>query len=91
MATAIKNSVVRARIEQKLKEEVEGILKEVGLNTSDAINMLFNMIRLHRGLPFDVKIPNRDTLDTFAKTDAGKEVETFESLDDLKRAAKSWE
>ena len=52
---------INTRTEAELKEEVEGILKSLGLSTSEAINIFFRQIKLRRGLPFPVEIPNEET------------------------------
>jgi len=56
-----KTTTVRARIEPKLKEETEHIFDELGISTTEAIRMFFTQVKLHRGLPFDMKIPNQTT------------------------------
>ena len=35
---------------------------------------------MRKGLPFDVRIPNKTTLETFIKTDAGKELNEYKSM-----------
>lgn len=85
-----KDSVVRARINSTVKSEAEDILQQMGLSTSDAIQMLFNMIVLHKGIPFEVKIPNKETLETFRKTNAGEELEEFDTPEDLEKAIDTW-
>jgi DNA-damage-inducible protein J len=52
-----KETTVRARIDEELKEEAEVILRQLGLTTSQAINIYFSQIALRKGLPFDVVIP----------------------------------
>lgn len=78
-----KTETVRARIEPELKKSVEKILKKLGMSTTDAITIFFRQITLHRGLPFSVNIPNKDTLETFAKTDRGEELNTYDNIDEL--------
>lgn len=61
-----KTSVIRARIEPKLKEEVEKILNDLGMSFSEAINIFAAQIKINNGLPFQVKRqkkPNKDTLE----------------------------
>ncbi len=53
-----KETTVRARIDEELKTEAEGILKQLGLTTSQAINLYFSQIVLRRGMPFDVCLPD---------------------------------
>ena len=78
-----KTTTIRARTSPELKEEVEGILKELGLNTTEAINIFFSQIRLRHGLPFEVRIPNKLTAQTFRKTDQRKDLVTCKDADDM--------
>ena len=52
-----KTTNVFARVEPNLKEDAEQILTELGIPMSNAIGMYLRQIVLHRGLPFDVKLP----------------------------------
>ena len=52
-----KETTVRARISEELKTDAEAILQQLGLNTSQAINLYFSQIVLRQGLPFDVTLP----------------------------------
>ena len=78
-----KTTTIRARTSPELKEEVEGILKKLGLNTTEAINIFFSQIRLRHGLPFDVRIPNKTTARTFRRTDKGNDLIECKDADDL--------
>ena len=62
-----KSSIVQARIEPKLKDDVDHILASIGLNATTAITLLYTQISHHRGLPFEVKIPNDETLKAMRK------------------------
>ena len=75
------DATVRARVDSDLKQEAEAIFKKLGLNTSQAIVMFLNMVKLQNGIPFDMKIPNKDTLKAMqeAKVFKGEEI----SLKDL--------
>ena len=57
-----KSEMIRARTEKALKHDVEKILHALGLSFSEAINLFFRQVKLHQGMPFDVKIPNKTTL-----------------------------
>ena len=46
---------IQVRIDEKLKKQVEKILKRVGLNTSTAIRIYFKKIALTGGIPFDLR------------------------------------
>jgi DNA-damage-inducible protein J len=75
----VKTATIRARVEPRLKHEVEDILDELGLTTSEAIHLLYRQIKLHRGLPFDVRIPNEVTARTLRASKSGRGVKRFSS------------
>ena len=52
-----KSTTVRALIEPDKKEKVSKILKRLGMNHSEAINVFYSLIEEYDGLPFDVRIP----------------------------------
>ena len=52
-------SAVYARIDSGLKENAENILRQLGISPSGAIQMLYSQIVLTRGLPLDLRLPER--------------------------------
>jgi DNA-damage-inducible protein J len=56
-----KTATIQTRIEPGLKAKVEAILDKLGLSPSDAIALYYSQIALNKGLPFEVKIPNKAT------------------------------
>ena len=61
----VKEAVIRARVNGKLKKDSEAILRKLGLTPNDAIRLLFTQITLRKGLPFEVSLqasPNDDLL-----------------------------
>ena len=55
--TMAKDANVFARVDASLKEQAEGILSQLGMPMSSAINIFLNQIVLRRGLPFEVTLP----------------------------------
>jgi DNA-damage-inducible protein J len=78
-----KNDIVKARVNGDLKHNVESILSGLGLTISEAIVVYLYQIQLYKGLPFEIKMPNKETLETFKKTDKGIDVIKTKNLDDL--------
>ena len=74
-----KTATVRTRIEPALKSEVEEILAQLGLTASETVQLLYRQIQLHRGLPFDLRIPNDLTARTLLASKAGRGVKRFRS------------
>lgn len=58
----MKTETVRARIDPALKGEAEEVIDALGLTPSAVIQMLYKQIVYTRGLPFEVRMPNRETL-----------------------------
>jgi len=56
------DDVVRARIDGKVKEQATRVLADMGLSVSDAIRMLLVRVAREKALPFDVRIPNEETV-----------------------------
>lgn len=79
----MKTETVRARIEPKLKEDVERVLSELGLSFSEAIELFLRQVKLNHGIPFDIRIPNPVTLKTFEDTDQGKNLNHYKTSDDM--------
>jgi len=51
-------SAVYARIDTNLKNNAEGILSQLGISPSSAIQMLYSQIVLNKGIPFDLRLPS---------------------------------
>jgi len=78
-----KTATIRARIEPRLKQEVEKLFKEVGLTTTEAINLFYRQVKLRNGLPFNVVVPNKTTEKVFKDTDAKRNLIRCEDADDM--------
>ena len=78
-----RNSTVRARMEPKLKAEVERLFAKLGLSTTEAITLFYRQVKLRNGLPFAVVVPNKTTAKVFRDTDAGRNLVSCGSASDL--------
>ena len=78
-----KSAMIRARVDPALKTEVESILSQLGLSSSEAINLFYHQVKLNKGLPFTVRIPNKTTVRTFKNTDARQEMICCQDSQDL--------
>jgi DNA-damage-inducible protein J len=76
------NAVVRARIDQRVKEEAAAILGAAGLTISDAFRMMLMRTVADNALPFDPLVPNAETIEAMKAARRGDLV-TVGSADDL--------
>lgn len=79
-----KDGIIRARVDKYLKKEAESIFEGIGMSPSEAIRIFYMQVKLNKGLPFEVKIPNEITRKTFEATDNGEELNTVETIEQLK-------
>ena len=52
-----RTSNVFARVEPEVKEQAERVLDQLGIPMSNAVGMFLRQVVLHRGIPFDMKLP----------------------------------
>ncbi len=76
------DTVVRARIDGRVKERAAKVLADMGLSVSDAIRLLLVRVAAEKALPFEIKVPNAETRAAMAELDRGAGA-TFENVADL--------
>lgn len=54
---------ISTRIDKDLKTEAESLLAELGMKPSQAISMFYKQIVRQRGYPFELKVPNDETIE----------------------------
>jgi DNA-damage-inducible protein J len=78
----ISNDSVRARIDTKTKNAANAALAAMGLSVSDAIRMMLRRVADEKRLPFEVKVPNAESLQAKHELESGKG-KRFKSADAL--------
>jgi len=78
-----KTAMITTRVEPLVKKNAERVFKKLGISTTEAISIFLSQVKLRKGLPFDVKIPNKTTLQTMKDADEGKNLNTYASIDDF--------
>ncbi len=79
-----KTEMIRARVEPELKRQAEDLFSALGLSATEAITLFYKQVTMHRGLPFDVRIPNAETLEALQQTHDGEDLPEYTDLQDLK-------
>lgn len=77
-----KTATINTRIDPLLKEKAEIILHRVGLSAAEAVRLFYTQICLHKGLPFEAKIPNKATIQAMKEASVRK-TKKVSSVDDL--------
>jgi DNA-damage-inducible protein J len=76
------DAIVRARVNEEIKDEATIVLSEIGLTLSDAFRMLIIRIAREKALPFEPLVPNAKTLESIKAARSGNLI-TAGSLDNL--------
>lgn len=79
----MKTAVVRVTIESALKVEAEKILALLGLSPEEAITLFYRQVELHQGLPFEVNMPNSETLKAIEEAISGKNLHRYKSVEEM--------
>ncbi len=66
-----KEAYINVRVDKQLKARAEKVLRQVGITTTDAVTMLLHQVVLRKGLPFEVRIPNKETRAAIAELERG--------------------
>lgn len=76
------NTVVRARIDEHIKEEASAVLAAMGLTVSDAFRIMLTRVAHEKALPFEPLVPNAKTIAAMKEARRGK-LPSFQSVDAL--------
>ena len=76
------NAVVRARIDEHIKEEATAVLAAMGLTVSDAFRIMLTRVAQEKALPFELLVPNAETIEAMKEARRGK-LPAFNSVDEL--------
>ena len=66
------NAVVRARIDERIKNEAAAVLGAMGLSVSDAFRLLLVRIAKDKKLPFAPLVPNEETIEAMKAARRGE-------------------
>ncbi len=76
------NAVVRARIDEHIKEEATAVLASMGLTVSDAFRLMLTRVAIEKALPFEPLVPNTETIEAMKQARRGK-LQSFNNVDAL--------
>ncbi len=77
---------ITIQIKPEIKEKAEAILQELGISLSSAYEIFYRQIIAHRGLPFEMRIPNETTIiamEEARKGEGKKYADVKEMIEDM--------
>ncbi len=66
------SSMVHIRVDRKIKAKASKALASMGLTVSDAVRLLLTRVASEQALPFEVRVPNRETVAAIQAGEEGK-------------------
>ncbi|HEY1658057.1 MAG TPA: type II toxin-antitoxin system RelB/DinJ family antitoxin [Candidatus Sulfotelmatobacter sp.] len=63
--------MVHVRVERRIKAQASKALASMGLSVSDAVRVLLTRVAKEKSLPFEVKVPNAETLSAIRQARSG--------------------
>jgi len=83
-STTNEKTTTNVYLDTEMKEKAKEIFKQYGMGLSDAFNIFLSQSVMERGIPFEIKISNNETVQAIKDAREGKNM-TKISLDDLKK------
>ena len=83
MSSTIVKETTSVKLDKVAKEEAKYIFNQLGLTMGEAFNLFLHQVSLNKGLPFEVKLPNKLTQKVIEEARQGKNIDDF-SISELK-------
>ncbi|MEN6349964.1 MAG: type II toxin-antitoxin system RelB/DinJ family antitoxin [Syntrophomonas sp.] len=81
-----KSQTLHMRIDEELKSNIDDLFNQLGMSTTEAVNIFFRQALLHGGLPFEVKLPRYNEI-TLKAMEEAKTIalngEAFDSVEEM--------
>ena len=68
----MKTEQISVRVDHTTKAAAEDSFRELGIAPTEAVRLFYRQVVLQRGLPFAVRIPNKETLAAIKELDEGR-------------------
>ncbi len=78
-----KSATIQARIDPEIKKSAQEIFNALNLSMSEAISLFLTQVTLHKGVPFQIKIPNELTAKTLLESEKGKNLRKVTDVEEL--------
>jgi DNA-damage-inducible protein J len=78
-----KTATIQTRVDPKIKRDAQKILSTLNISMSEAISLYLTQITLKKGIPFEIKIPNKLTAQTLKASENGKKLHKVSNVEEL--------
>ena len=78
-----KNTNINVRTTVDVKKRAEVILNDLGLNLSSAVNLFLKQVINYRGIPFDLRLPNKASMKAMDDVDNRRDLESADTVEEM--------
>ncbi len=78
-----KNTSINVRTTEDVKKSAEAILSGLGLNISSAVNLFLKQVINYRGIPFDLRLPNKETLHAMDDIENSRNLNSADTVEEM--------
>lgn len=78
-----KSILVSFRTKPELKKKADVIFETLGISKTEAFNMFLSNVILNNGIPFEVKIPNKETLEAVEDIENKRNLTSYNNLEEM--------
>ena len=76
-------ATIQVRVDEKTKRQAKSVFAALDLSMSEAVKLFLRQVALHRGIPFEIKIPNALTDKTLRESEQGIDLHRVSSVEQL--------
>jgi DNA-damage-inducible protein J len=77
------SATIQVRVDEPTKTQAMSVFNMLGMSLSEGVCLFLRQVVMHRGLPFEVKIPNALTAKTLEESEKGIDLHTASGVDEL--------
>lgn len=78
-----KSILVSFRTKPEIKKKADVIFETLGISKTEAFNMFLSNVILNNGIPFEVKIPNKETLEAVEDVENKRNLTSYDNLEEM--------
>lgn len=77
------NVTYQIKLDKTIKQKSFAVFHELGITPAEAVRLFLSTVANTKTIPFPIHIPNAQTQQVFAQTDAGINLNKADSVEDL--------
>ena len=81
-----KTEQIQVRIHPATKAAAEAVFAKLGLRPSEAVRLFYHQVELTQAIPFELKLPNKETINAIQDLESGKNLKKHKTLASFKKS-----